>query len=128
MPINVFGNRCSSQDYGIKVDTSIFVQKPYLRTNYLESKEEDIHMKNQFKNRKLPCPVKNTYAAKKTYIDSGLIDCSIIRNTAYVDFNDKNLYNVRFDKVNSLHAVREHLTPKFYVDEVVFYRVADSSI
>ena len=47
MPINVFGN--SSNNSEQKIDTSFFVQKPYLRTNYIESnKEEDIDLKNQF--------------------------------------------------------------------------------
>ena len=43
MPTNVFGNGSSSYDNGNKIDTSLFVQKPYLRTNYIESNiEEDI--------------------------------------------------------------------------------------
>ena len=46
MPINVFGN--SNNDN--KIDTSLFVKKPYLRSNYKESKiEEDIYLKNQDK-------------------------------------------------------------------------------
>ena len=53
----------------------------------------------------------------KSYVDSRWNDPSIIRNTAHVDFNDKNLDNVRFVKVKSLPAVREHLTPKFYINE-----------
>ena len=49
MPINVFGNSSSSYDSGNKIDTSIFVQKPYLRSNYLEANiEEDIDLKNQY--------------------------------------------------------------------------------
>ena len=45
MPNNVFGN--SSNDNINKNDTSLVVQKPYLRTNYIESnKEEDIDSKN----------------------------------------------------------------------------------
>ena len=49
MPINVFGNSSSSNDNGNKIDTNLFVQKPYLRHNYLESNlEEDIDLKNQF--------------------------------------------------------------------------------
>ena len=41
MPISVFGN--SSHDNNNKMYTSLFVQKPYLRTNYIEAKiEEDI--------------------------------------------------------------------------------------
>ena len=48
MPINVFGNS-NSNDSGNKIDTSLFVQKPYLRTNYIEANiEEDIDLKNQF--------------------------------------------------------------------------------
>ena len=50
MPINVFGNSFSSYDNGNKIDTSLFVQKPYLRSNYEESKiEEDNDWKNQFR-------------------------------------------------------------------------------
>ena len=46
MPINVFGNSSYSHDIGKKFDTSIFVQKPYLRTKYIESiLEEDIGLK-----------------------------------------------------------------------------------
>ena len=41
MPINVFGN--SSYNNYNKIDTSLFVQKPYLRTIYIEANiEEDI--------------------------------------------------------------------------------------
>ena len=41
MPINVFGN--SSNNSVNKIDTTLFVKKPYLRTNYIESDiEEDI--------------------------------------------------------------------------------------
>ena len=45
MPITVFGN---SNDSGNDIDTSVFVQKPYLRTNYKEANiEEDIEVNNQ---------------------------------------------------------------------------------
>ena len=33
--------------------------------------------------------------------------------------NDKKFDNVRFDKVNSMPAVGEHLTAKYYVDQLV---------
>ena len=46
MPINVFGNS-KSNDNGNKIDTRLSVQKPYLKTNYLESKlDELIDLKN----------------------------------------------------------------------------------
>ena len=48
MPINVFGNSSSSYDNGNKIDTSLFVQTPYLRTNCIECNiEEDIDLKKQ---------------------------------------------------------------------------------
>ena len=46
MPINVFGN--TSYSHENKIDTSLFVQKPYVRTNYIEANiEEDIDSENQ---------------------------------------------------------------------------------
>ena len=58
MPINVFGNSSSSYDNGNKIDTSLFVQKPYLRTNYIEANiEEDIDLKNQFRIKNLLDPI-----------------------------------------------------------------------
>ena len=51
-PINVFGD--SSNNFDNKIDTSIFVQKPYLRSNYMESNiEEDTDLKNQYRHKKL---------------------------------------------------------------------------
>ena len=57
LPINAFGNS-STNNNGDKVDTSLFVQKLYLRTNYIESNiEEDIDLKNQFRIENLPDPI-----------------------------------------------------------------------
>ena len=36
MPTNVFGNS-NSNNSDNKIDTSLFVQKPYLRHNYIEA-------------------------------------------------------------------------------------------
>ena len=41
MSLNIFGNSSSSHDNGFKNNTSLFVQKPHLRTNYLESNTEE---------------------------------------------------------------------------------------
>ena len=57
----------------------------------------------------------------KNYVDIRLNDPSLIRNNAHVDFNDKNLDIVRFVKVNSMPAVREHLPPKYSIDQVISY-------
>ena len=64
MPINVFGNSSSSYDNGNKIDISLFVQKPYLRTKYLEANiEEDIDMKNQYRIKNLLDPISIREAA-----------------------------------------------------------------
>ena len=64
----------------------------------------------------------------KSYVDSRVNDPSIIRKIAHVDFNDKNLDDVSFVTVDSLPAVREHLTPKFYVDQANNFSVLESSL
>ena len=52
MPLKVFGNFSNNSDN--KIDTSLFVQKPYLRTSYVEANiEEDLDLKNQFGSKKL---------------------------------------------------------------------------
>ena len=57
MPINVFGNSYSNSSDN-KIDTSLFVQKPYLRTNYMESNiEEDIDLKNHFRIKTSSDPI-----------------------------------------------------------------------
>ena len=60
MPINVFGNSSNNPDN--KIDTSLFVQKPYLRSNYIEANiEEDIDVKNQYKIKNLPDPIRSSF-------------------------------------------------------------------
>ena len=110
MPINVFGN--SSNNSGKKIDTSLFVQKPYLRTNYIEANiEEDIDLKNQYRIKNLPNPISITEAASKNYVDN------IFKND--IDFNDVKLENIKFVKVNYSPAIGQHLTPKIYVDNSI---------
>ena len=58
MPMIVFGN--SNDNNSNKIDTSLFVQKPYFRSNYMESIiEEDIDLRNQYKIKNLPDPKKH---------------------------------------------------------------------
>ena len=68
MPINVFGNSIFSSDNGNKTDTSLFVQKLYLRTNYKESNiEEDIDLRNQFGIKNIPDPITAQEPALKNF-------------------------------------------------------------
>ena len=79
MPINVFGNSTSTYDNN-KIDTSLFVQKLYLRTNYIESNiEEDIDLKNQYRIKNIPDPISITEACSKKYVDNKFNDASIIK-------------------------------------------------
>ena len=118
MPINVFGNS-NSNNSDNKIDTTLFVQKPYLRSSYIESNiEEDIDLKNQFRNKNLLDPVSEREPATKNYIDNKFNDPSI-KNSDHVDFNDKDIDNVGWIKVNKIPAFAEHLTPKIYVDNAI---------
>ena len=55
-------------------------------------------------------PIYDTELATKKYTNDKFNDPSIVENTVHVDFNDKNLDNVRFVNVNSYPAVNSHLT------------------
>ena len=119
MPINVFGNS-NSNNSDNKIDTSLFVQKPYLRTIYIESDvEEDIDLKTQFRIKNLPDPISIREAASKNYVDKLFNDPSVLKNTEHIDLNDRNLTNARFIQVNQLPQIDSHLTAKLYVDNAV---------
>ena len=127
MPINVFGN--SSSSYDNKIDTSLFVQKPYLRTNYIESNiEEEIDLKNQFRIKKLPDSISIGEPVSKSYVDNKFNDPSKIKNTAHIDLNERNITNARFIQVNQLPQIDSHLTAKLYVDNAISDGVNESSL
>ena len=118
MPINVFGN--SSKNFDKKSATSLFVQKPYLRHNYTEANiEEDIDLKNQYRNKSLPDPISIREAASKNYVDNKINQRSIVKNNAHIDLNDRNITNARFIQVNQLPQIDSHLTAKLYVDNFI---------
>ena len=78
MPINVFGNSSNNSDS--KIHTSLFVQKPYLRSNYIEADiEEHIDLKNQFRIKNLPDPISTREAASKNYVDNLFNDSSTLK-------------------------------------------------
>ena len=114
MPTNVFGNSSNNSDN--KFDTSLFVQKPYLRTNYLESNiAEDIDIKNQYRIKNLTDPISIREQASKNYVDNLFNDPSIVKNTEHNDLNDRNITNARFIQVNQWPQIDSHLTPKLHV-------------
>ena len=116
MPINVFGIS-NSNDNGNKIDTSLFVQKPCLRTNFKESNiEEDIDLKNQYRIKNIPEPISIRETCSKMYVDNLFNDPSIVKNTEHIDLNDRNITNTRFIQVNQWPQIDSHLTPKLYVE------------
>ena len=118
MPINVFGNSSNNSDS--KNDTSLFVQKPYLRSNYIEANiEEGIDLKNQYRIKNLPDPISIREAASKNYVDNLFNDPSIVKNNAHIDLNDRNITDARFIQVNQLTQIHSHLTAKLYVDNLI---------
>ena len=128
MPVNIFGYSSSSYDNGYKIDTSVFVQKLYLRTICKDSNiDEDVDLKIQFRNKSLLDPINIKEAASRKYVDNKFNDPSIIKNTAHVEFADKNQHNVRSIEVNSFPTLEEHLTPKIYVDQA-FSNILEESL
>ena len=127
MPINVFGN--SSNNAYNKIDTSLFVQKHYLRHNYIETNiEEDIDVKNQFRIKNLPYPISITEPVSKNYVDNFFNDSSIVKNNVHIDLNDRNITNARFIQVNQLPQIDSHLTAKLYVDNAIYDGVNEQSV
>ena len=116
MPINVFGN--SSHDNNNKIDTSLFVQKPYLRTSYIESNiEEDIDLKNQYRIKNLPDPANLQDACNKNYVDNAFDEISIVRNNKDNDFNNYNLTNINSITLNKQAENDDEVITKAYVDQ-----------
>ena len=119
MPINVIGSS-NSNDNNNKIDTSLFVQKPYLRTIYIESIiEEDLDLKGQYRIKNLSDLISIREPTPKHYVDTLFNDSSIIKNTAHIDLNDRNITNARFIQVNQLPQIDFHLTAKMYVDNSI---------
>ena len=117
MPINVFGNSSFPHDNGNKIDTSLFVQKHYLRTHYLESNiEDDFDLKNRIRIENLPDASSTREAASKNYIDNFFNDPSLVKNTKHIDLNDRNITNARFIQVNQWPEIDSPLTANLYVD------------
>ena len=116
MPINVFGNSTSNLDN--KIDTSLFVQKPFLRSNYIEANiEEDIDLKNQYRIKTLPDPISITEACNKNYIDNAIDKVSLVRNTKDNDFGNYNLTNINSITLNKEAENDNQVITKAYVDQ-----------
>ena len=127
MPINVFGNSSNSSEN--RIDTFLFVQKPYLRINYIESNiEEDIDSKNRCKIKNMPNPTNIHDACSKIYVDNLFNDPSLLKNNAQMDLNERKITNARFFQVIQWPQIDSHSTAKLYVDNAFSNSVDESSL
>ena len=116
MPINVFGNSSNNSDN--KIDTSLFVQKPYLRTIYIEANiEEDIDLKNQFRIKSLPDPTNLQDACNKNYFDNAIDDVSLVRINKDNDFGNYNITNINTITLNKQAENDNEVITKAYLDQ-----------
>ena len=112
MPNNVFGN--SLNNNGSKVDTFLFVQKHYLRNNYIESDiDHDINLKNQYRIKHLPDPINDYDGVNKIYIDNKIADI-IKRN------NQNDDYISFLDNDNNEYKLKRYREEKLLTDETLF--------
>ena len=116
MPINVFGNSSCNSDN--KIDTSLFIQKPYLRANYIESNiEEDLDLKNQYRIKNLIDPINLHDAGNKNYVENSIDEKSLIRNNKNNDFGNYNLTNINSITLNNQPINDNEVVTKSYVDQ-----------
>ena len=89
-------------------------------SNYLGSNiKEDIVLKNQYRINNLPYPISIREACRKNYVDTFFNNPTILKNTAHIDMNDRNIINARFIQVNQWPQVDSHLTPRLHVDNAI---------
>ena len=99
MPINVFGNSLNNSDS--KIDTSRFVQKSYLRHNYIETDiDHDINLKNQYRIINSLQPINDNDIVNKIYIDTKIADMikKNIQNDDYISFLDNDNVEYKLEK------------------------------
>ena len=91
-----------------------------MRTNYIEANiQEDIDLKNQYKNKNLPDPTNLQGAYSKNYVVNFFNGPSLMKNTEHIDLKDRNISKARFIQVNQLPRIDLHLTAKLYVDNAI---------
>ena len=99
-----------------------------MRTNYTESiNKEQIDLKNRFNLKNLP----TTFPRQRllqSFVLTIRLAIRLQKDCAHADFNVQNLEKFRSVKRNSLPAVREHVTPKSYVEFALSNSVDEPSM
>ena len=118
MPINVFGNSSNNSDN--KIDTSLFVQKSYLRHHCIEADiDHDIDLKKQYRIINSLQPINDNDIVNKSYIDTKIVDINKrnIQNDDYISFLDND--NVEYKLVKYI--------PKITLTNVSLFNTASGS-
>ena len=76
-------------------------------------------MKKHYRIKNLPDPISIREACSKNYVDNLFNDPSILKNTAHIDFNDRNITNAKFIQVTQWPQNDCHLTAKLYVNNSI---------
>ena len=76
-------------------------------------------MKNQYRNKNLPNPISIREACSKNYVDNLFNETSILKNTAQIDLNDRNITKASFLQGNQLPQSDIQLTAKLYDDNAI---------
>ena len=123
--MNVFDSSSSSQSDS-QIDTTNFVKKSYLKTNYIETNmEEDIDMKNQYYIKNIPNPINSNDCMNKIYADtiylkiSSYHSNSIVRNDRNMNFNSTTFTGLNSIYVNKDPIYDTELATKQYTDTLV---------
>ena len=118
MPINVFGNS-SNNNNDNKIDTSLFVKKPCLRTNYIEANiEEDTDLKKQYKIKNLIDPINLHDACNKKYIDNTINESSLLRLDPNEKLDMNNQDSILLNSTKTLPVTILELPTKAYIDSL----------
>ena len=75
--------------------------------------------RNQFRIENLPDPISIREAASKNYVDALFNDSIILKKTAHIDLNNRNITKARFIQVNQLPQIDSHFTAKLYVGNAI---------
>ena len=123
--MNVFGSSSSSQSDS-QIDTTNFLKKSYINTNYIETNmEEDIDMKNQFYIKNLPNINNSNDCMNKIYADTNYLKSShydnnsIVRNNVNTNFNNNTFTGLDSIYVNRDPTYNLELCTKQYTDTLV---------
>ena len=118
MPINVFENSLNNSEN--KIESSQFVQKSYLRYNYIESDiEHDITLKNQYRIINTLQPINDNDIVNKIYIDAKIANIiqKYIQNDDYISFLDNDNFEYKLEKYR----------PKITLTNVSLFNIGSAS-